>query len=150
VAALKREPFFRALRCDKLILSALQATVDLYLRNEAPEGIPVLGMLRLSAAALTARAEQLVAALDGIPLEATVGAGKAQIGGGTLPRSIIPSVTLDLVPRAITLRELAARLRAQTPPVVGYIASGRFKLDLRTIFPAQDEAMLRAVRAAVQ
>src|SRR5205814_10564802 len=30
VAALKKEPFFRAVRCDKLILSALQTTVDCY------------------------------------------------------------------------------------------------------------------------
>ncbi len=34
VGALKREPLFRALRCDKLILSALEATVDGYLRGD--------------------------------------------------------------------------------------------------------------------
>ena len=34
VEALKREPLFRALRCDKLILSALEATVDAYLRGD--------------------------------------------------------------------------------------------------------------------
>ena len=44
VAALKREPLFRALRCDKLILSALEATVDAYLRGDA--GIPVLEMMQ--------------------------------------------------------------------------------------------------------
>ena len=31
IAAMKREPLLRALRCDKLVLSALQATVDLHL-----------------------------------------------------------------------------------------------------------------------
>ena len=35
VNALKREPFFRALRCDKLILAGLQTTVDLYLSGSA-------------------------------------------------------------------------------------------------------------------
>ena len=46
VAALKREPFFRALRCDKLVLAALQATTDLYLRRRTKE-IPVLAMMRI-------------------------------------------------------------------------------------------------------
>src|SRR4051794_30427755 len=46
VAALKKDPFFRALRCDKLILTALQTTVDLHLRAasgggaDATTGIP--------------------------------------------------------------------------------------------------------------
>src|SRR5207253_2960740 len=45
VAAIKREPFFRALRCDKLILCALQTTVDQYLDGSAENRIPVLQML---------------------------------------------------------------------------------------------------------
>src|SRR4029434_4604292 len=45
VGALKRETLFRALRCDKLILSALQATVDLYLSDRAEESVPALAML---------------------------------------------------------------------------------------------------------
>ena len=50
VVELKREPFFRALRCDKLILSALQTTVDNYLRESgsAAAGIHTLAMMRLS------------------------------------------------------------------------------------------------------
>ncbi len=43
IAALKRAPLFRALRCDKLILSALESTADAYLRGDAR--IPVLEMM---------------------------------------------------------------------------------------------------------
>ncbi len=149
IGALKREPFFRALRCDKLILSALQTTVDLHLDGQVSEQIPLLTMLRLSFADLVARAGSLAAVLAGLPLTATIGQGESQIGGGALPRSTIPSVTLDLAPTQITLKELAARLRAQTPPVVGCISAGRFRLDLRTIFPRQDQALIQAIRAAV-
>ena len=67
VAALKREPLFRALRCDKLILSALEATVDAYLRGDAD--VPVLEMLRTTNDDLRIRAERIIAALDGLPLE---------------------------------------------------------------------------------
>ena len=52
-----------------------------------------------------------LSALDGLPFKRDVGEGQAQIGGGTLPRSAIESVTLDLIHRAITPQEFAARLR---------------------------------------
>jgi L-seryl-tRNA(Ser) seleniumtransferase len=149
VAALKREPFFRALRCDKLILAALQTTVDLYLRGSGPNAVPVVELLALANDTLRARAEKILAALAGLPLTAGIGAGKAQIGGGTLPRSIIPSVTLDLLPREGGLAEFAAKLRRGTPAVIGYVGGGRFKLDLRTVFPWQDDQLVQAVRATL-
>src|SRR5213082_1583668 len=149
IAALKREPFFRALRCDKLILSALQATVDLYLADKSRE-LPALAMLEVTADQLRVRAEALLAQIRDLPLHIAVGEGKAQIGGGSLPRSAIPSVTLDLRPKTISLENLATRLRCASPPIVGYIAGGKFKLDLRTIFPRQDAQVVSALRSARQ
>ena len=148
VAALKREPFFRALRCDKLILSALETTVDLYLTGRAQETIPALTMLRASTEELQSRAEKIKVALEALPMKTVIGEGKSQIGGGTLPRSAIPSVTLDLQPLNISVADFAARLRGGSPPVVGYVAAGRFKLDLRTVFPRQDEELFRAIHSA--
>jgi len=145
IAALKRDPFFRALRCDKLILSALEATADIYLRGQG--GIPVLEMLHASNDDLRSRAEKIRSALDGLPIKARVGEGQAQIGGGTLPRSAIASVTLDLVHGAIKPQEIAARLRDHAVPVIGYVARGSLKLDLRTIFPRQDAELIAAIRA---
>ncbi|MHB8522194.1 MAG: L-seryl-tRNA(Sec) selenium transferase [Limisphaerales bacterium] len=148
IAALKREPFFRALRCDKLILSALQTTVDLYLDGPLRGSVPVLAMLQTGNDELRARAEKIVAVLAGLPLKARVGEGRAQIGGGTLPRSVIPSVTVDLLPGAVGLVEFAARMRHGSPPVIGYISGGRFKLDLRTVFPRQDVELVEVIRAS--
>jgi L-seryl-tRNA(Ser) seleniumtransferase len=100
VSALKREPLFRALRCDKPILAALEATVDIYShnssglpnRNEPHDSasnyeIPLLAMLHTSNDELQARALKIIAALDGLPLTAEIGRGRVQIGGGALPRS---------------------------------------------------------------
>jgi L-seryl-tRNA(Ser) seleniumtransferase len=145
VAGLKREPLFRALRCDKLVLSGLQVTLDQYLRGE--RHLPVLEMLDVSTDDLRARAERMVAALDGLPLVARVGEGRAQLGGGTLPRSSVSSVTLDLVHSVLKPQELASRLRQHATPVIGYVARGTLKLDLRTIFPRQDEDVVGALRA---
>ncbi len=152
IAALKREPFFRALRCDKLILGALQATADLTLAGRHDE-IPALAMMRVPEDALRARAERLAAALAGeLPAyRFTVGRGRAEIGAGTLPRTTLASVTLDVSPAGkdgLTVNTLAARLRAGTPPVVAYVAAGRLKFDLRTVFPAQDETLLKTLRVA--
>jgi L-seryl-tRNA(Ser) seleniumtransferase len=146
VEALKRDPFFRALRCDKLILSAMQATADAYM-NGNPE-LPVLEMLRATGNELRERAEKIRVALEHLPLHVTVGTGLGQIGGGTLPRSAVKSITLDLIHRALPPQQLAARLRAQPLPVIGYVVKGAVKIDLRTIFPRQDADLTAAIRAA--
>jgi L-seryl-tRNA(Ser) seleniumtransferase len=146
IAALKDEPLFRALRCDKLILSALEATVEAYLQGNA--NVPIVEMLRVTNEDLRRRAERIIAALDGLPLAARVGTGRAQVGGGTLPRSVMPSVTIDLSHRTVKPQEMAKRLREQPLPVVGYVARDTLKLDLRTIFPRQDVDVVTAIRAA--
>lgn len=151
LAALKREPFFRALRCDKLVMAALEATIDEYLRapkSAATAALPVLGLLRGDCDTLRRRAERLKTALADLPLEVGVGRGRAQAGGGTLPQAIIESVTLDLVPAGMSLDQLAARLREVSVPVLGYLGGGRFKIDLRTVFPDQDTALAEAIRQA--
>ncbi len=56
-------------------------------------------------------------------------------------------MTLDLFSERFTPNELIARLRKGAPPVIGYIARDLAKLDLRTIFPAQDEQVVEAIRA---
>ena len=146
VAALKREPFFRALRCDKLVLSALEATVDLYLTGREHE-IPVLALLRLGRSDLRDRAVTLLEKLAGLPLDGRVGEVASRVGGGTMPQAKLPSVSVDLRPtNGMTLDELAARLRQAEIPVVGYIFSNWYRLDLRAVFPTQDELIIRMLQ----
>jgi len=120
--------------------------VDNHLRSA--DGVPVLEMLRVSNQDLRTRAEQIIAALEGLPLAARIGTGRAQVGGGTLPRSVLSSVTIDLTHGSIKPQEMARRLREQAMPVIGYVARGTLKLDLRTIFPRQDRDVVAAIRAA--
>ena len=147
IAALKREPLFRALRCDKLIFAALQATVDLHL-NQAASEIPALALLQIPKDELRARAAAILARLRGLPLQITVGRGTAKVGGGTLPRSTISSITIDIFPENCSVQDLASILRRSIPPVIGYVANERFKLDLRTIFSHQDDAVVDSIRTA--
>lgn len=168
IAALKREPLFRALRCDKLILSALETTVDIYLRDNQTEfsplepnlerksasgstsgfaGIPVVDMLRVSNDELRIRADKMVSALKELSITVVAGTGKAQVGGGTLPRSVLASITLDLTHSKLKPQEMATRLREHSVPIIGYVSRGILKLDLRTIFPSQDAEVIRAIQA---
>jgi L-seryl-tRNA(Ser) seleniumtransferase len=149
VTALKREPVFRALRCDKLCLAALQATVDLHL-NQQPGAIPTLGLLQISEDELRARAASICDQLSqqSCNLQVAVGRGTAKAGGGTLPKSKMPSVIIEIVPGNCSPLEFASELRKATPPVIGYVANDRFKLDVRTIFPEQDDLVVAAIREA--
>ena len=147
ISALKHEPLFRALRCDKLVFAALQATVDLHL-NEATSEIPALALLQIPKDELRARAAAMVSRLWGLPLRITIGRGIAKVGGGTLPKSFVSSVAIDILPERCSVPEFARLLRRSTPPIIGYVANERFKLDLRTIFPQQDDAVVDAIRTA--
>jgi len=147
VDALKREPMFRALRCDKLVLAGLQATVDLHLTTSETK-LPTRALLRITKDELRARAAAMLVRLRGLPLQITVGRGSGNVGGGSLAQSVIPSLTLDIVPEASSVRDFAAKLRAFSPPIIAYIAGGAVKLDLRTIFPSQDDIVVDAIREA--
>jgi L-seryl-tRNA(Ser) seleniumtransferase len=104
-------------------------------------------MMQLSNDELRSRAEKIVSAVEGLPITARVGEGRTQIGGGTLPRSVIASVTVDLTHSAIKPQEIATRLREHSVPVIGYILRGKLKIDLRTVFPRQDAELISAIRA---
>ncbi len=143
VAGIKKEPFFRALRCDKLILTALQETVVEYLRcasGENPE-LPLVRMLSASVEQdLRPRAEAILASLSEIEgLEAGLVDTIARCGGGTMPKAEIPSLALNLNPKSMKLPKMARLLRELPLPLMGYVAEDRFRIDLRTVFPEQDE-----------
>jgi L-seryl-tRNA(Ser) seleniumtransferase len=134
VEKLRRHPFARALRVDKLTLAALEATLT------GPPS-PVAQALSTSADELRVRAEKLAAELSvDVPAEAVV--STAAVGGGGAPGVELPSAAVSLP------ADLAAPLRLGEPPVVGYVARGRLLLDLVTVPPEQDRVLLGAVRRA--
>ena len=148
IVALKRQPLFRALRCDKLVFAALAATVEAHLRNDQRR-LPILALLQIPIGELRERGEKLIEQLRGLPLRPRLVASKARIGGGALPRSVIPSVALEFASSSHSPNELATLLRRARPPIIGYLAQGRFQLDLRTIFKKQDELMVAALTACL-
>ena len=77
-----------------------------------------------------------------------MGRASGKAGGGALPRSNIPSITVDIVPETGSLETFAELLRSHATPVIGYVSGGAMKLDLRTVFPFQDDILVDAIRSA--
>jgi len=67
------------------------------------------------------------------------------VGGGTYPEVEIPSWTVRVDPGPGGADALASRLRSGSRRVVARVEEGRVVLDLRTVFPEQDEAVLVAI-----
>jgi L-seryl-tRNA(Ser) seleniumtransferase len=146
IARLRKDPLARAMRPDKATLAGVAATLGLYRAGLATQEIPVWRMIAAPVEALRARAEALAARVAG----ATTAPLAATVGGGSLPGETLPSygLALDGRPAASTNRLLAA-LRAGEPAVLGRIEGGRVVLDLRTVDPAADEELGRAIAAAL-
>ncbi|MBC8325326.1 MAG: L-seryl-tRNA(Sec) selenium transferase [Verrucomicrobia subdivision 3 bacterium] len=148
IAALKKHPFFRALRCDKLILTALQSAAEKYLRGEG-HTLPLNHSLQADPKTLKRRATKLAKALAKLPVSVAVAEGESQVGGGALPQATLPSITLNLVPNEMNLKDFATRLRRAPTPVIGVISGQRFRLDFRTIFPEQEKQLLQSIHKSL-
>ncbi len=149
VSKLRKNPLARAMRVDKLTLSALEATLRLYLEPErARAEIPVLVMLTASTETVRARAESMAAVIRSSGISADVVDSSASVGGGAFPTVEIPSnaVALGSGQAAAAIEE---KLRLGEPPVIGRISDGRLLLDLRSVLPREDAALTAAVVQAL-
>jgi L-seryl-tRNA(Ser) seleniumtransferase len=143
VAKLRTNPLARAMRVDKLTLSALEATLRLYLEPErALREIPVLSMLSVSVKELAARANSIAENLRAAGIEARVVESSASVGGGAFPTTTIPSHAIALPRKA---QEIEKKLRLGDPAVIGRISDGNLLLDLRSVLPREDEALAAAI-----
>ena len=138
IERIKSNPLMRTLRCDKLILPALEACLRLYRLNqsELQAAHPVLRMLTTPLEELEKRAQTLLEALSEAAREHLCPAleeSRAQAGSGTLPLEEFPSCALGLTPGPESAEELARRLRLGTPSILGRIHQERLLLDLRTV-----------------
>jgi L-seryl-tRNA(Ser) seleniumtransferase len=139
IEPMRRHPLMRALRPDKLCLAALVSTLRLW--RDDPSRIPLVQLASVPAGELEQRARSLAerANARGVEAIATV----ARIGGGAAPLREIPSWGLRVKPS--NAMRFAARLREGDPPIVARIEDDAVVLDLRCIFPADDDAVMRAL-----
>jgi L-seryl-tRNA(Ser) seleniumtransferase len=135
IERLKRNPLWRALRCDKLRLAALAATLQLYQRSRAlTADLPTLRMLLRTPAELAdiaARARELLVERLGPPFVIAIVASAAQIGSGSQPVARLESCALRITHPRLSANAIAAGFRRAK--VIGRIHDDAFLLDLRAI-----------------
>ncbi len=152
IAKIKNEPFFRAVRCDKLILTTLQESIDQYLETKAEPSrsdVPVLTFLAKSVDELKARAETIIKGLPTESTEISIENTLARPGGGTMPRSEFPSVAIKLVPKNQSVTKLAKNLRLSESALIGYTTDDALFIDLRTVFPETDYKVKETLETAL-
>jgi L-seryl-tRNA(Ser) seleniumtransferase len=153
VARIEKDPLMRAFRLDKMTLAALEATLRIYLNEErALREVPVLRMLNTPVAELRMRAEALAARLHQVPgiRAAKVADEVAFVGGGSLPDQQMPTCVIEVEAAELSDADLAYRLRTGTPAVLGRIRGEKLLLDVRTIFPEQEAALIQTMQTALR
>jgi L-seryl-tRNA(Ser) seleniumtransferase len=146
VARMRSNSLFRALRVDKLTYAALEATLLAYVKHDH-DAIPALRMMHLSKEEIGRRAEGVAGKVDSAKLKLEIIDGESVIGGGAAPSAVLPTRLLAVTGNVLSADEISARLRASEPPVIARVEEGRVLLDLRTVFPDQDENVVAALRA---
>lgn len=147
VEKLRSDPFYRALRPDKTCLAGLAFAARAHLDGAAPERLPLYQMLAIGLDKLRQRAEDIMLFLRKAGIDCKVVVTESTVGGGSLPEESFQSIGLEIWPEQ-KVDEYAAKLRDHKPPVIGTIAEGVFRLDLRTVLPEQDPILMASLIGA--
>jgi L-seryl-tRNA(Ser) seleniumtransferase len=145
IARLRRNPVYRALRVDKLIIQALETTLVHVIRQEW-RAVPALRMIVTGLDEIRTRAERVAAELK--ELQATVRPGESVTGGGSLPDQAVPTWVVELDVKPSTNFE--ERLRTGGCPVIVRMETGKIVLDMRTVQNHEVDELIAAVKAARQ
>ncbi len=144
IARMRSNSLFRALRVDKLTYAALEATLMAYVKGDH-DAIPTIRMMRLSKEEVGKRAEAIAGTVRSSKLSADVIDGESVIGGGAAPSAVLSTRLLAVSVEGLSTDNIASRLRLSTPPIIARVEEGRVLLDLRTVSPAEDEAVIHAL-----
>jgi len=138
IAKVRRNPMFRALRLDKLQIQSMEQTLRALLFHDL-DAIPALAMIRQTKDQIKKRAEALASQIK----EATVIEGESVIGGGSTPDQSLPTYLIALAGPA---HKLERQLRSNR--IIARVENGRVVIDLRTVLPSQEAALLERIKRA--
>ena len=153
IDSMKKNPLTRAVRIDKLTLTALEGTLRLYTDSDmAMKEIPVLRMLTYSREELNKKAKRLTNRLKRSLLSSVCSISLeddfSEVGGGSLPIYEMPTKVVTVDTGEVSLNDLEKKLREYRIPVVTRISRNRLILDVRTIKEEEFEIIEAALKWA--
>ena len=143
ITRIRRNHLYRALRVDKLTLISLEEVVRAYLKGDE-RNQPVLEMLGRELEGLRARAENILAETSITGLEIVNVYGR--VGGGAAPEVKIQSLAIKVSESLCNAHEFKETMRKQDTPIIVRVKDEEAYLDLRTVFPDEDELLVKALR----
>lgn len=144
IARCRAHPLYRAMRCDKLTLAALEATLLLYRDGNPLAAVPTLRMLSVSQDDLENRAGALSVMLR--ELDAEVVRSESFAGSGANPAKPLQSFA-TAIPGG---DGHCNRLRVARPvSIFARVSEGRVLLDARTLLLEDLDVVALAVRQAL-
>jgi L-seryl-tRNA(Ser) seleniumtransferase len=149
---MKKHPFARAIRADKLTLSALECILRLYrFPLEAKRRIPTLRMLSETPQQLREHADSLANQLHAILPDWKIEVVETgdETGGGSLPNVVLPGFAVALEPKNTSVTQLEQRLRHGSPPIISRIYENKLLLSVRTVLPGEYEKLVNIFKNLV-
>jgi L-seryl-tRNA(Ser) seleniumtransferase len=148
IHTIRRNPLFRALRVGKLTLAALEATLLSYIKHRESLEIPLIRMIHLSPDSIENRAHSVVRQVPVADshLELRILDGISMIGGGSTPGHGLATKLISLRTPALSATKVECQLRSSQPPILTRVEEDQVLIDLRTVFPEDDNQVVEALR----
>lgn len=152
-----KNPLMRALRIDKLTLSAFEAVLMCYLDEDiAKNRIPTLNLLLQDTEDIKKRAKKIAARLKkelgsshGNTANIDVIKDSSQAGGGALPEIGFDTFAVSIRPANISVNKLEERLRRGNPPIIARIKEDALIIDARTLRNNEIAAAVKGIKTAI-
>lgn len=150
IVTVRKHPLYRALRVDKLIYAALEATLKSYRSERATDEIPTLRMLAMSKEEIEKRVTQFVEKLseklsNKSDLKFEVIDGDSATGGGAAPDARLETKLIALTHKTRSAVRIEHKLRFASTPVITRIVDDRVLIDLRTVSEDEESELISSL-----
>jgi len=149
IQKLRKNQIYRALRVSKNVISILSKTLLEYAMGDPGKTVPVLSMLNAKNddilkkcegfIALVSKSDEYKKCVDAEKkLLVSIISAKAAAGGGTTPEEYIENYAVGIAPakdapRNLDLEYISSFMRRSANHVIGYVDSGRYIINFRTV-----------------
>jgi L-seryl-tRNA(Ser) seleniumtransferase len=151
IASMHANPIYRALRPDKILVALIESVLKLYLQSNFVDCLPVLAMGKEESSSIRERVAAFMdsAKIASVGLEFGMVKTASAFGGGTSPSQTQQSYALLVKANAgarLSAAQLAQMLRRTNPPVIARVVDGEVLIDFRTVPPAKESSLLKALQ----